>query len=78
MKNPANIASYDPKIDGGCAVAFGYDVDIPRDLAYLYNWELGWLAKPGGTAVTDYYHGHLNEDIVVYTRKLSSFSRVVG
>ncbi len=46
---------------GKCAVAIGYDVDMPGDLDYLYNKELGWQ---GGC------HGHLNEDVINYVKNV--------
>jgi len=71
MKNPSEIVNYNPKRDGGCAVALGYDVDMPGDLAYLYDRSLGWLAKPNAKSVTDYCHGHLNEDVINYIQLLT-------
>jgi len=71
MKNPSEISNYEPKRDGGCAVAFGYDVDMPGDLAYLYNRNLGWLSKSNPRSVTDYCHGQLNEDVISYIQLLT-------
>jgi len=42
-----------------CAVAIGYDVDVPGDLDYLYVKDLGWQ---GGC------HGHLNEELINYVK----------
>ena len=47
--------------DSKCVVAIGYDVDMPGDLRYLYNRNIGWR---GGC------HGHLNEDVSNYIEKL--------
>jgi len=44
-----------------CAVAIGYDVDMPGDLDYLYVKELGWRGI---------CHGHLNEDVTNYIKML--------
>ncbi len=44
-----------------CAVAIGYDVDMPGDLDYLYVKDLDWK---GGC------HGHLNEDVTSYVKML--------
>ena len=71
MNNPSEIVSYNPKKNGGCAVAIGYDMDMPGDLAYLYDRNIGWLSKPNPKSVTDYCHGHLNEDVVNYIRLLT-------
>ena len=62
---------YNPKKDGGCAVAFGYDMDMPGDPAYLYDRSLGWKGKPGGNTASDFCHGHLNEDIIEYVLLLT-------
>ena len=50
---------------GKCAVAIGYDVDMPGDLDYLYVKELGWQ---GGC------HGHLNEDVINYVKTVVNIS----
>ena len=71
MKNPSEIAHYSPKKDGGCVVAFGYDVDMPGDPAYLYDRSLGWRSRPNPESVTDYCHGHLNEDVSGYIQLLT-------
>ena len=47
---------------GRCAVAIGYDIDMPGDLEYLYNKDLGWR---GGC------HGHLNEEVLNYVHMLA-------
>jgi len=52
-----------------CAVAIGYDVDMPGDLDYLYVKELGWR---GGC------HGHLNEDVVSYIKMLVQVAEGYG
>jgi peptidoglycan/xylan/chitin deacetylase (PgdA/CDA1 family) len=44
-----------------CAIAIGYDVDMPGDLDYLYVKDLGWRGR---------CHGHLNEDVIKYIRML--------
>jgi hypothetical protein len=61
----SNIESYDPKKDGGCAVTFGYDVDMPDDWHYLYDREMGW---PGGCT------SHLNDDVWNYIEKLCTIA----
>lgn len=67
--------AYKPKKDGGCAVAFGYDMDMPGDPAYLYDRSLGWKGSqngnPGGNALVDFCHGHLNKDIIDYVLLLA-------
>ena len=70
MDHPSDIVRYSPKRDGGCAVALGYDMDMPGDLSYLYDRELGWRARPNAKEVTDYCHGHLNDDVSEYVRLL--------
>jgi len=52
-----------------CVVAIGYDVDMPGDLEYLYNREIGWT---GGC------HGHLNEDVLDYIRMLVEVAEDYG
>ena len=75
----AQLESYDPKKDGGCAVALGYDMDMPGDPAYLYDRALGWQRAPnrgrtdskGQKNGLDFCHGHLNEDIIEYVLLLA-------
>lgn len=65
-KSMTEIDHYNPKKDGGCAVAFGYDVDMPYGgNEYLYDKILPWQGKDGRDA-----HGHLNDDIRKYIEKL--------
>ena len=71
MNNPAEISDYHPQKNGGCAVALGYDVDMPGDLTYLYDRNIGWRAKADPKSVTDYVHGHLNEDVADYINLLT-------
>jgi peptidoglycan/xylan/chitin deacetylase (PgdA/CDA1 family) len=71
MRNPKDIERFDPKKEGGCVVALGYDVDMPGDLAYLYDRGLGWCGKPGGKTALDFCHGHLNEDVIDYIHLLT-------
>lgn len=52
-----------------CAVAVGYDVDMPGDLDYLYVKELGWR----GTC-----HGHLNKDVTNYIKMLVRVAESYG
>ena len=64
------IQRYNPKRDGGCAVAFGYDMDMPcESLEYLYDRNLGW--PRGGECIA---LGHLNEDVRNYVRLLTRIS----
>ena len=44
MKNPADIEHFDPKKEGGCVVAFGYDVDMSGSPRPLDEW-IGYLKK---------------------------------
>ena len=55
-------------IRGGAryAVAIGYDMDMPGDFAYLYDRDTPWQPGADGT----YCHGHLNEDVLNYVRRL--------
>ena len=65
-KRKTGIDQYNPKKDGGCAVALGYDVDMPYGgNDYLYDKNLPWQGKDGRDA-----HGHLNKDIRKYIGKL--------
>ena len=71
-KNPeiSKIHTYNPKRDGGCAVALGYDVDMPPGGdRYLYDRSIGWLYTDDEVA-----HGHLNDDIRDYINTLGSIS----
>jgi len=52
-----------------CAVAIGYDVDMPGDPDYLYVKDLGWR---GGC------HGHLNEDVIRYIKMLIQVAESYG
>ena len=66
MNGCRGINHYNPKEDGGCAVALGYDVDMPYGgNDYLYDKNLPWKGKDGRDA-----HGHLNDDIRKYVEKL--------
>ncbi|MGI9458259.1 MAG: polysaccharide deacetylase family protein [Aeoliella sp.] len=62
----SNVKSYLPKRDGGCAVSFGFDVDMPAGgNAYLYDRMMPWQSKGDVDA-----HSHLNQDIRDYIEKL--------
>ncbi len=61
--NSSEICCYNPKKDGGCAVSFGYDVDMPGGKEYLYDRSIPWL---GGC------NGHLTDDIRNYIRTMVS------
>ena len=64
--NASKIKNYNPKKDGGCAVSFGYDCDMPYGgNAYLYDKILPWQRKDGKDA-----HGHLNQDVRDYIERL--------
>ena len=64
----SGIRRYNPSKDGGCAVALGYDVDMPPGgLEYLYDRNLGWLYTEEEIA-----HGHLNDDVRDYIDRLSA------
>jgi len=66
----SKVKSYNPKNDGGCAVSFGYDVDMPAGgNAYLYDRILPWQGKGDVDA-----HGHLNQDIRDYIEKLATIA----
>ncbi len=66
----SRISSYYPKRDGGCAVALGYDVDMPPGgNAYLYDRSIGWLYTDDEVA-----HGHLNDDIRNYIKTLATIA----
>ena len=70
----SQIEHYNPKRDGGCAVAFGYDMDMPcAGLEYLYDRNLGWPRD--GECIAN---GHLNEDIRTYVRLLAGISEDYG
>ena len=70
----SQIERYDPKRDGGCAVAFGYDMDMPcAGVEYLYDRNLGWPRDAECIA-----NGHLNEDVRTYVRLLASISEDYG
>ncbi len=63
---PAQADRYNPKKDGGCAVAIGYDVDMPPGgTEYLYDRNLGWQYTEDEIA-----HGHLIDDIRDYINRL--------
>ena len=49
-----------------CAVAIGYDVDMPGDFGYLYDRDVPWQPGDDGPCC----HGHLNEDVLNYVRRL--------
>ena len=52
------LRKYNPKKDGGCAVSFGYDVDMPSGGDdYFYEKSLPWRG---------FAHGHLNQDVRDY------------
>lgn len=73
-RTASEIDRYNPKRDGGCAVAFGYDMDMPcAGVDYLYDRELGWPRD--GECVA---FGHLNEDVRSYVRLLASISEDHG
>jgi len=57
-----------------CAVAFGYDVDMPGDFQYLYDRDVPW--RPGGDG--PYCHGHLNQDVLGYVKRLVSIAERYG
>jgi peptidoglycan/xylan/chitin deacetylase (PgdA/CDA1 family) len=66
----STIKYYNPAIEKGCAVSFGYDVDMPYGgNDYLYDKMLPWQGKDGKDA-----HGHLNQDIRDYIEKLVSIA----
>ena len=66
----SKIGRYNPRRDGGCAVALGYDVDMPPGGdAYLYDRSIGWLYTDDEIA-----HGHLNDDIRDYINRLASIA----
>jgi hypothetical protein len=70
------ISRYNPKQNGGCAVSFGYGVDMPgteicNGLAYLYDRSLGW-GFPYGV------NGHLNQDIREYINLLGTRAEDAG
>lgn len=70
----SQIEHYNPERDGGCAVAFGYDMDMPcAGLEYLYNRDLGWPRE--GECVAN---GHLNQDVRDYVRLLASIAEEYG
>lgn len=70
----SQIERYNPQRDGGCAVAFGYDMDMPcAGLEYLYDRNLGWPRD--GECVAN---GHLNQDVRNYVRLLASISEEYG
>jgi peptidoglycan/xylan/chitin deacetylase (PgdA/CDA1 family) len=70
----SQIERYMPKRDGGCAVAFGYDMDMPcTGVEYLYDRNLGWPRD--GECVA---FGHLNEDVREYVRLLATISEDYG
>lgn len=65
-REASQILRYNPKKDGGCAVAFGYDVDMPPGGdSYLYDRSIGWLYTEDEIA-----HGHLNDDVRDYINRL--------
>jgi len=66
MAAASKVKFYNPKKDGGCAVSFGYDCDMPYGgNEYLYDKTLAWQSKDGLDA-----HGHFNQDIRDYVEKL--------
>ena len=66
MATASKVKFYNPKEDGGCAVSFGYDVDMPAGgNEYLYDRTLPWQSKDSIDA-----HSHLNQDIRDYIEKL--------
>lgn len=70
----AKIKNYSPKKDGGCAVSFGYDCDMPYGgNAYLYDKMLPWQRKDGKDA-----HGHLNQDVRDYIERLVTIAENYG
>ncbi len=65
----SKIQNYNPKKDGGCSVTFSYDVDMPSGgNTYLYDRVIPWLRGEDGHDA----HGHLNDDIRNYIKKLSA------
>ena len=70
----SQIERYDSKRDGGCAVAFGYEMDMPcAGVEYLYDRNLGWPRD--GECIAN---GHLNEDVGTYVRLPASISEDYG
>ena len=66
MAAASKVKFYNPKNNGGCAVSFGYDCDMPYGgNEYLYDKVLPWQYKDGKDA-----HGHLNQDVRDYIEKL--------
>ena len=66
----SQVKSYNPKTDGGCAVSFGFDVDMPAGgNAYLYDRTMPWQSKGDIDA-----HSHLNQDIRDYIEKLATIA----
>ena len=69
MAAASKVKFYNPKEDGGCAVSFGYDIDMPAGgNAYLYDRILPWQCKDDSCVIDA--HGHLNQDIRDYIEKL--------
>ncbi len=69
-RHPSNVPRYNPKKEGGCAVALGYDVDMPPGgEEYLYDRSIGWLYTDEEVA-----HGHLTDDIRDYINRLGSIA----
>lgn len=69
-----DVDRYNPKKDGGCAVSFGYDMDMPcGGNTYLYDRSLGWLYTDECAA-----HGHLNQDVRDYINLLGTRAEDAG
>ena len=73
-RKPEDISRYNPKKDGGCAVSFGYDMDMPcGGDAYLYDRSIGWLSSDECVA-----NGQLNQDIRDYINLLGNRAEDAG
>jgi len=74
--NPCTVESYRPRRDGGGAVSFGYDVDMPAaadGLDYLYDREIPWLSGETTDATS-----HLNDDVWDYVDRLCATAEEYG
>ena len=71
----SKLTACDPKRDGGCAVALGYDADMPSCYMneYLYDKQFGWpwpQGCPDGSR--DDAGGPLNDDVRRYIEKITT------
>jgi peptidoglycan/xylan/chitin deacetylase (PgdA/CDA1 family) len=69
-----DISRYNPQQNGGCAVSFGYDMDMPgtdgcNGSYYLYDRSLGWMCG---------VNAHLNQDIRDYINLLGTRAEDAG